>query len=170
MFWIKNVTTSQPAEVQTALEFATKVAKGIERKSDKNKNLTDLLIFTVLASTVFSPLLIFAPFEEPWSKLLPAGLSALAALSTGWLQVRRPQERWAMYRTAQREIEFEIAQFVYGNGEYSDPANKDQILADKVSKRALRLNYEWLPVVPKTDDLRKVNEEFYEPRKLPTQN
>jgi hypothetical protein len=62
----------------------------------------------VLFSTVISPVLILISDIDITSKYIPAFLTASASLSTYWIQLRKPQERWVVYRTAQREIKFEM--------------------------------------------------------------
>lgn len=141
-----------------AVTYARKILKSVSTKADENKRLTNLLFFAVLAATVFSPILILLPIPQLWSKIAPAVFTGFAALASGWVQLKRPQERWALYRTAQREIEFEIDQHEFGLGEYTDPQARDSVLAETVSKRALQLHYEWLPMVPQLQELQKTTE------------
>lgn len=141
---------------ESVIDYAFKIKNGIKGKSDINKRLASFLFFVVLISTVFSPALILLPFNVFISKYLPAFLTACAALASYWMQLRKPQERWVLYRTAQREIEYEIDQYMFENGEYSKPEQKDKILADKVSKRALQLHFEWIPMVPKVEEIDKL--------------
>lgn len=139
----------------SAYDYSKKVLKGIEGKAIKNKNETTRLFLVVTIATVLSPILILLPLNIFFSKITPAILTGCAALATSWIQIRKPQERWAMYRTAQREIEFQLDQYDFSNGEYIDVQDKDSLLADNVSKRALQLHYEWLPVAPKFEELQK---------------
>lgn len=138
-----------------ALEYSRGILRGIEKKARENKRETTVLFLVVTVATAFSPVLILLPLDFVLSKTLPAILTSLAALATSWLQIRKPQDRWVMYRTAQREIEFQIDQYLFGNGEYASIENKDALLADRVSNRALQLHYEWLPVAPRLDELEK---------------
>jgi hypothetical protein len=138
---------------EAVLNYAVRVKNSIKAKSDTNKNLASFLFCVILISTVFSPALILLPFDVIFSKYLPALLTACAALASYWMQLRKPQERWVLYRTAQREIEYEIDQYQFETGEYSDLDKKDSLLADKVSKRALQLHYEWIPMDQKLKKL-----------------
>ena len=140
---------------ETPLEYALRIRNGISNKAEKNKNLSTQLFVTILFATVFSPLLILLTTDIWISKYIPAFVTACAALASYWLQLRKPQERWVIYRTAQREIEFEIDQYCHENGDYSNTETKDKLLSDRVSKRALQLHYEWIPVVPKVEDIEK---------------
>lgn len=141
-----------PPHGSSALEYAQRVLRGIECKAASNKRLTTVLFLAILVPTTIAPILILADLP-PWAaKILPSALSALAAIASGWIQLRKPQERWAIYRTAQREIEFELDQHQFGNGVYADPEARDRLLADAVSRRALQLHFEWLPIAPRSKD------------------
>lgn len=141
---------------ESVLEYANTLKNGIQSKANKNKSFSTFLFFVVLISTVISPVLILISDNFYLSKVLPAFLTAAAALSSYWIQLRKPHERWIIYRTAQREIEHEISQYNFLIGEYSN-GEIDKILADKVSKRALQLHYEWMPLVPKASELQNIN-------------
>lgn len=147
---------SSDNEHETAIKYAQRIRNGIEKKSKQNKNNSTFLIFIVLFSTVLSPVLILISDCDIISKYIPAFLTAGAALASYWIQLRKPQERWVLYRTAQREIEFEIDQFQHNLGEYTI-VNKEMVLADNVSKRALKLHYEWMPFVPRAEEITKIN-------------
>ncbi len=138
------------------LAYARRLLDSIRKKADQNKRQSTFLFFVVLGATAFSPILILTPTPDWASKIIPAVLTAAAAMASGWLQLRKPQERWAVYRTAQREIEFEIDQYQFGNGQYADASTNGKRLTDLVSKRALRLHYDWLPIVPSAEDVKNV--------------
>src|SRR5689334_21128155 len=108
-------------EQETPLEYAERTREGIAGKANRDKRLTTILFFLVFAGTVSTPVVILT-LPDPFSKVVPAVVSAIAAFATGWIQLRKPQERWAIYRTAQREVEFEIDQYQFRNGAYGDPA------------------------------------------------
>lgn len=155
---MKNIP--DPPE-ENALGFACRTKKGIKEKADSNKNLSTFLFLVVLVSTVLSPLLILIGTGDILTKIVPSSLMAAAALASYWIQLRKPQERWVIYRTAQRQIEFEIDQFLHGNGQYEVSSNPERLLADRVSQRALQLHYEWIPVVPRSEhvmDLKKMEQ------------
>ena len=142
--------------VSPELEYARSTRDGIKKKADANKRGATLLLLVVLSATAIAPILILMPLPDVGSKFLPAFLTATAALAAGWSQLRKPQERWIVYRTAQREIEFEIDQYSYGNGHYSNDDTRDSVLADRISKRALQLRFEWVPMVPTSKDITDV--------------
>jgi hypothetical protein len=138
--------------------FALEICKGIKKKSDKNKNLSTFLFLVVLIATVVTPLLILISDNFYVSKLSPAILSALAALSSYWIQLRKPHERWCLYRTAQRKIEFEMNKYKYSVDEYNT-TDKDTILVRTVNELALKLHYDWMPMVPSTKDIHEIKKQ-----------
>lgn len=140
---------------ENPLNYSFKICQGIKTKAKKNKDFSTFLFFVVLFSTVISPVLILISDNFWLSKLSPAILTAFAALASYWIQLRKPHERWALYRTAQRDIEFEIDQYTFKNGRYSE-GDPDTILSDRVSTRALKLHYDWMPLVPKSKELSKL--------------
>lgn len=143
------------SKVITPEEFAIKICDGIKAKSDKNKCFSTFLFFVVLVATVIIPVLILISDNFYISKAIPAFLSASAALSSYWIQLRKPHERWALYRTSQREIESEINKYRYSIDEY-DNASKDTLLAKKVNELALKLHYDWMPMVPTTKEIQNI--------------
>jgi Protein of unknown function (DUF4231) len=148
--------TMTEAASDLALAYARRTLAGVTAKAASNKRLTTFLFLTILIPTTVSPILILAANDPLAAKVLPSILSACAAVASAWIQLRKPQERWAIYRTAQREVEFEIDQYQFGNGRYAEPAGRGSLLADAVSKRALQLHFEWLPIAPRAEDARKV--------------
>jgi len=144
------------ANNKTAREYSEQIKAGVKKKADQNKRQSTILFFIILFSTVLSPVFILLSWGDTYSKYLPAFMTAGAALASYWLQLRKPQERWVIYRGAQREIEFEIDQYTFENDGYADNDGKDKLLADRVSKRALQLHYEWIPFAPKAEEIEKM--------------
>lgn len=136
-------------------KLAEKICEGIKEKADRNKNFSAFLFLVVLLATVLTPLLILISNDFFISKLAPACLSACAALSSYWIQLRKPHERWALYRTAQREIESELNKYNYSIDEY-DIVEKEKLLVKKVNDLALKLHYDWMPMVPTTKEIQTI--------------
>jgi hypothetical protein len=86
-------------------------------------------------------------------KLLPAVLSVFAAGATAWLQLRKPQRLWAIYRRAQRELEREKAAYDFGLDPYTETTCRDKTLASRVSEIAFRVHEQWEGLVPEPDAL-----------------
>ena len=154
---LSNPKSELDPAAENAYEYAQRTVKGITEKAKSNKKVSQRLFVVILVATSISPVLIFLPFCDLISKGLPAFLSVSAAIASGWIQLRKPEERWILYRTAQRELEFQIDQYIHNIGEYEDPDKKDAVLADKVSQRALQLHYEWVPIVPRADKINQLS-------------
>jgi hypothetical protein len=139
-----------------AIGFAIKTCEGIKKKADKNKDFSTFLFLIVLLATVITPVLILISDDFYISKVIPALLSASAALSSYWIQLRKPHERWALYRTTQREIESEINKYTFSIDGYND-STKEILLAKRVNDLALKLHYDWMPMIPSTKELQTIN-------------
>jgi len=142
--------------VQTEIEFAEKIRDGIFKKANINKKWATFLFGIIILATVLSPTLILVSNNDIISKYTPAGLTVLAAISAYWIQVRKPNERWVLYRTYQREIEHEINSYKFATGKYKDAQEKEKLLAESINDKALKLHYDWIPMVPKATELEEL--------------
>lgn len=89
------------------------------------------------------------------SKVAPSVLSAIAAFSTAWLQLRKPQELWSLYRGAERVIEAQITHYDFSSGKYKAIEQKvaDQLLVEKISQVKLDTHESWSKKIPSQSDL-----------------
>ena len=144
-------------KIKDVLHYSESIKNGIAKKAESNKRTSDLLYKFVITLPPISTLLLLIPIESVWlNKFIPAVLMVGASISSSWLQLRKPHERWLLYRTAQREMEYEIDQYKLELNEYTKSNDKDKVLGDKITKRALELHYQWEPMIPKLEDLDKV--------------
>ena len=86
-------------------------------------------------------------------KIVPSTLSLIAAGSTAWLQQRKPQQLWSIYRGAQRELEDQETKYRFCLGEYETTPDPNKLLAERVAAIALNAHRQWLPTVPNPDKL-----------------
>jgi len=92
--------------------------------------------------------------KDIWlGKIVPSILSLIAAGATAWLQLRQPQRLWGLYRTAQRQLEDQRTRYHYKIGEYEKAKEPDKLLAKHVADITIELHYNWLPLLPKTENL-----------------
>ena len=82
-------------------------------------------------------------------------MSASATGLTAWLQLRKPQQLWALYRTAQRELEDHQTRYQHRLDAYGAEADRHKILVENAADIAIDLHYDWLPVVPTVQQLGK---------------
>lgn len=157
--------TDEKEEVKSPEEFCKSVIKGFKDKSSHNKTESMLCFWLSMGGALVAPIfvtlgediaLILGDYGSVFvlSKLIPTVLSVSVAFSTAWLQLRKPQQLWALYRTSQRELENNLYKFQYKIAEYSDHVEPEKLLVEKVSKIALAAHYSWLPMVPNPEDIK----------------
>lgn len=138
---------------RTATEYCQESLRGVKSKADHNKKEA-LLAFTVtIGATLAAPLFITLGDGFLTGKVIPSVLSLLAAACTAWLQLRRPQQLWGLYRTAQRELEDQAARHEFRLGEYQNAADPDSLLAEHVASICWDLHKKWMPMIPNTEHL-----------------
>jgi hypothetical protein len=74
-------------------------------------------------------------------------LSLAAAAATAWLQLRKPQQLWALYRSCQRELEDHRAKHHFAIEPYNE-GDHDRVLAAKAAEVAMTAHHGWLPLIP----------------------
>lgn len=108
----------------------------------------------VVLCTAVVPLFITLGEGYWWGKTVPAALSTLAAIASAWLQLRKPQQLWTIYRSAQREIEDQETKRRFLIDKYAKAADPDKLLAESVAAIALNAHHQWVPNVPNPDHLK----------------
>jgi hypothetical protein len=146
--------THEAPRAETAAGYVEKTLFGIIKKSNHNKREAMTTLFLTLAATLFAPLFITLGSGLWTGKVIPASLSILASFCTAWLQLRKPQQLWSLYRGAQREIEDQLTRYRFRIGEYDASDGPDRLLVEKVAAIALQLHYKWAPLVPNPEGLR----------------
>lgn len=149
-----GVCAKEPAE--TAQDFCQRTIDGLKRKSDHNKREALWTFIAVIVTTLSTPMFVTLGSGVFWGKVVPSVLSLAAAGCTAWLQQRKPQQLWAMYRTAQRELEDHLTRHRFALAPYEEAGAPDKMLAERVAEIALGLHYQWVPLVPNPDGLRSL--------------
>lgn len=142
---------------QSPEEYAELIIAGFKKKASHNKNESLFFFFVSMIGSLAAPLFVTLGSDiahavcisEFWiAKFFPALLSILVALSTAWIQLRKPQQLWSLYRTCQREAEDALTKYKFQVGQYKDVDQRDALLVSNVAKIALDAHYSWLNVVP----------------------
>ncbi|WP_123577629.1 DUF4231 domain-containing protein [Pseudomonas protegens] len=133
--------------------FTENLIKGFKKKAEHNKNESMVLFWLSMGGALIAPLFLTLGSGIFWEKVIPSILSALVAFSTAWLQLRKPQQLWALYRTSQRELEDNLYKFQYKILDYKDSTDPEKLLIERVSKIALDAHYSWLPMVPNPENI-----------------
>ena len=136
------MTTASPVELSN-----NRIAH-FRRKADHNKRESLTFFSIVIACTLSAPLFITLGNTPLLNKIIPAILSTMAAGATAWLQQRKPQQLWSLYRGAERQIEFHLQRYQLNAGEYADSANPDRLLAEHVTEIVLHTHEGWSGLVP----------------------
>lgn len=152
----------QKEEEQKVEDYCKSLIKAFKEKADHNK-LESMTCFQVsMGGALLAPLFVTLGSNMAeglhmsdclFSKLIPTVLSIAVAFSTAWLQLRKPQQLWALYRTSQRELENCLSNFNFRVGEYASTKDAEKLLAEQTSKIALNAHYAWLPMVPNPENM-----------------
>ncbi|WP_219904167.1 SLATT domain-containing protein [Aphanothece minutissima] len=129
--------------------FAESTRRGFKLKADHNKQESLCFFVVVIACSLTSPLFITLGHGLWLGKVIPSVLSLVAAGGTAWLQLRKPQSLWSIYRDCQRRVEDSQTKYVYGLEEYAVSEDERRVLlANDVRKIAWDAHRRWLPLVP----------------------
>lgn len=135
-----------------ARSYASATREGFKRKADHNKTESLACFIAVISFTLVAPLFVTLGEGTLFGKVVPSVLSLCAAACTAWIQLRKPQTLWALYRDCQRRIEDALTQYDYSTGRYAvDAEEKERLLADSVRQVAWKAHEQWLPLVPTPD-------------------
>ncbi|WP_429157116.1 SLATT domain-containing protein [Aeromonas veronii] len=139
-----------------AEEYAIQQITHYKEKADHNKMESIICFRGVMLCTLFAPIFLSLG-EGIWlSKVTPSLLSAIAAFCTAWLQLRKPQALWSVYRTAQRKIEKTLIhyQFKIEVFDCDSQDDADKLLVSEVTSISSEAHNIWTKNIPDTASLR----------------
>ena len=140
---------TSPTATPDPLQFAESTLRGFKKKSDHNKSESLVCFALVVVCSLVSPLFVTLGEGVLVGKIVPSLLSLSAAASTAWLQLRKPQTLWSLYRDCQRRIEDHVYTYQYHLAQYAtDDKERSRLLADAVRSVAWDAHQRWLPLVP----------------------
>lgn len=168
MGWRKDGTVPED-EFKSAHDYYRSVRKGMREKANHNKIEAQACFATIIVCTLLAPLFVTLGTEVFWAKVIPSLLSVTAGGLTSWLQLRKPQRLWVLYRRAQRELEEQKANYDFKDEDFADSVEPDKLLARKVTHVARWVHDSWEGLVPepemlasrhgnKVSDKRKIND------------
>ena len=120
-------------------------------KADHNKREALTFSMVIICCTLISPILILIGAGAIVGKILPATLSSIAAGCTAWMQQRKPQQLWTLYRSTERLLESEIVSHQFNVGDYADRPDPDKLLIGRVGAICMAAHNLWTPLVPDPD-------------------
>lgn len=155
MGWFKKRTdkTLPSDNYSSASDYYAALRKGLREKADHNKNESQWFFTLAIGCTLVAPLFVTLGEGVVLGKVIPASLSVLAAGFTSWLQLRKPQRLWSIYRRAQRELEREKSQYDFKLGDYGPDVDRDKLLAQRVTDIAFKVHEQWEGLIPEADAL-----------------
>lgn len=155
-------SAKQDVNLPPADAFVKSLIQSFKLKATHNKNESMICFWTAMGGALAAPLFLTLGSGIFLEKVVPSSLSALVAFSTAWLQLRKPQHLWALYRTSQRELEDNLYKFQYNIMDYKDSVDPTSLLIERAAKIALDAHYAWLPIVPNPENLQGSNKNSIE--------
>jgi hypothetical protein len=125
----------------------------MREKANHNKFESQACFTAIILCTLLAPLFVTLGDGVFLAKVVPSLLSVAAGGLTSWLQLRKPQRLWVLYRRAQRELEEQKANYDFKDGDFSDAGEPDKLLARKVTHVARWVHDSWEGLVPEPEML-----------------
>jgi hypothetical protein len=139
--------------VEPELEFCLDRIRHFEAKADHNKAEALRLFVLLVSCTLAAPLFITLGQGLILGKVVPSILSSVATGCTIWLQQRKPQQLWTLYRTMQRRLECEEVGYRFSINQYEEAAHRGKLLAQRTALICREANDLWAPLIPNPDKL-----------------
>ena len=139
---------------QSAENLCEEKLKHYGEKADHNKKESLRCFLLVMGATLAVPVFVSLGEGLVLGKILPSVLSLMAAFGTAWLQLRKPQALWGLYRTAERQLEINQKQFQFGLGDFEKAKDRQRLLAEKTLDVYRETHYRWLKLIPDSTDLK----------------
>ena len=125
----------------------------LTKKADKYKWWSRCSTILLITSSALIPLFIGVFDHWVLAKLVPSGLAALSVMMASFIQLEKPQERWKLYRRAQRRLEEEWLYYKNGVEKYENLAEDvDKMFLTSVQNILLNLHKSWEGLVPESSE------------------
>lgn len=129
------------------------------RKAEHNKKESIICIWLTIGGALIAPFFVtlgtdlakiigLDDLSVIFNKIIPTIISISVAIAATWLQVRKPQQLWAIYRTAQRNIEHQLYKYKYNVKPFEDPKKSEKRLIEIIIKIRNETHNSWLTLIP----------------------
>ena len=152
----------------SATDLYADVRAGLKEKADHNKIESQAAFSVVICSSLLASLFVTLGEGLVWGKIVPAFLSVLSTAAASWLQLRKPQRLWAIYRRGQRQLEWEKTAFDFKLEDYSQQADPEKLLAQRIVTIETDVHEKWEGLVPDVDSLSTITPKAFVKRKEET--
>ncbi|MFT5297678.1 MAG: hypothetical protein ACI9YH_003715 [Colwellia sp.] len=138
----------QNEDYTNLLEYCQSKINEFEKKAKHNKFESLWSFKIMMISSLAIPLFVSYGTGDFWNKIFPSILSLICAFLTAWIQLRKPQQLWKLYRTSQRELEKELDLYKFNAGKYSNSSKADELLITEFTNKSININANWAKLVP----------------------
>ncbi|MFA9283613.1 SLATT domain-containing protein [Comamonas sp. SY3] len=129
-----------------------------KKKANHNKNESLFCFSIIVLFSLLSPMFVMLGKDIIFGKIVPSSLSLMVAASSAWLQLRKPQHLWSIYRDSQRKIEDVLCKYNFFLGDFNvAEAERNRLLAEHTRAINWETHTRWLPLVPSPDLAIKVS-------------
>lgn len=141
-FKLRDDRTLNSYRYESTEKYYADLVNSFKNKANHNKHETQFCFVLIITCTTAAPVFLSFGEDAIWSKIVPAALSLIAAATTSWVQFRKPERLWSIYRRAQRELEQERIKYDFSLEEYKDD-DKEKVFASKASSIAFEAHCKW---------------------------
>ncbi|EKN5094273.1 DUF4231 domain-containing protein [Yersinia enterocolitica] len=146
-----------------AITIANEMIEHFEKKANHNKNESLLFFCIALLGSLIAPIFFTLGNDLFMSKIIPSLISVATAFSISWLQLRKPQSLWGLYRSYQRKIESLVLKYNFNIEPFNNSETKDAQMIELLCNIKEESHDKWMQLVPKAEAVshssEKVNKE-----------
>ena len=139
-----------------ALDLCDEKIQHYQKKATHNKNESLRSFYLIMGATLAVPMFVSLSGDNfLLGKVTPSILSLMASFCTAWLQLRKPQALWGLYRTAERRLEIHRESYRFHLGDFEKATDKERVLAQKTMDVYKDTHDQWLQLIPDVKDLKQ---------------
>jgi len=145
-------------ENTSSIEIAHQMIEHFKKKANHNKNESLIFFCIALLGSLITPIFFTLGSDLFMSKIIPSLISVATAFSISWLQLRKPQSLWSLYRSYQRKIESLVLKYKFNIEPFNNSETKDAQIIELLCKVKEESHEKWMQLVPKAEAVSHGNE------------